>query len=159
MILIFALKDEVEYSLFSKVLRLLCELGKHSSGYAGHLPWLVKLPRLKIGWEPKTAFPLCCWCFLQGIFAVSFYVLLPSSLLFQFLLSAWGKLPQFSTFISTIKERERNEWIWKSYSQYPQVHWFSKLSLGYKTKCAELPHFSLQKGAWRSNTKVSWITL
>lgn len=54
MILIFALKNEVEHSLFLKVLRPFHELEKYSSGHAGHLPWIVKLPRLKIGWGAKN---------------------------------------------------------------------------------------------------------
>lgn len=59
MILIFALKDEVEHSLSLKVLKPR-ELEKYNSGHVGHLPYIVKLPRLKTGQGAKDYVFLCC---------------------------------------------------------------------------------------------------
>lgn len=163
MILIFALKDEVEHSLFLKVLRPFCELGKYSSGYAGHLPWIVKLPRLKIGWGAKDC--------ISHVVDISYKTYLLWVFIFCFCLhylSSFFGVPDQSLFNSLLppqqlkKKKESNEWTWESLipSQYPQAHWFSKLSFGNKIKCSKT-HLLLfaEVCAWRCNTNVSKITL
>lgn len=112
-----------------------------------YLPWIVKLPRLKIGWGAEDCISPVLLPFLTGRVCCEFYVLLLSSLLFQFPLSAWWKSPQFSTFTS-ITRRESEKWMTVediTPFQYPKVRWFPQISFGNKIKCAKLPHFSLQK--------------
>ena len=73
----------------------------------GHFPWIVKLPRLKTGWGAKDCiYPVLLTFLTRHVCCEFLYILLPSSLLSQFLWSATQRYPLFSTFTSTILKTE-----------------------------------------------------
>lgn len=126
MILIFALKDEVEHSLFLKVLRPLCEPGKYSSGYVGHLPWIVKLPKLKTKWGAKDCISLVLLTFLPRHIYCEFLYFASVFITFPVSSKCLTKAPSLLYFYPH-NESEREIWM-KEYgiiipSQDPQVHW------------------------------------
>ena len=73
----------------------------------GHFPWIVKPPRLKIGWGAKDCiYPVLLTFLTRHVCCEFLYILLLSSLLSQFLWSAMQRYPLFSTFTLTILKTE-----------------------------------------------------
>lgn len=91
--------------------RPLCEPEKQSSGSAGHLPWIVKLPRLKIGWEAEDCISPALLPFLTGRVCREIVYFAPVFITFPVSSECLMKVPQFS---SIIKGSVRNEWRWKA---------------------------------------------
>lgn len=158
MILIFALKDEVEHSLFLKVLRPFCELEKYSSEYAADLPWIVKLPRLKIGWGAKDCISLVLLTFLTRHICCDFSYFAPVFITFPVSYECLIKAPVFPTFTSTnntFLKGQKRKYEKGSYSfLYPRLIGFPNFPLEIRPT-----HFSLYKGVWRYNINVSLSTL